>query len=166
MMEQMYAQIHRKCAYMLPNQAQSKAQIKKTNDSRTKKGDINYDPYLQHFSNTWLAKVTQKPSGIVKENEANKNITFNVRQVTNDLKRVPFRVPCFLNFRIFFGALAPEEKFPSGSNCSLIFASFWSFGPRGPQYPPKLQKGPQSRAPRVSQAAPPKLKGRHNEPRD
>ena len=58
---------------------------------------------------TWTTfgfpRVTQKPSIIVKENVAKHNITFNVRQVTNDLKRVPFRFP----FYDLCGALAPED---------------------------------------------------------
>ena len=48
----------------------------------------------------------------------------------------------------------------------ISFDVFWSFGPGGPQYLPKSQKGSQTGDPRVPQAAPPKLKGRHNETRD
>ena len=75
-MEQMYAHIHRQIAYMLPNQAQKWSQNHNKNDSKIKKGDINCDCYLLHFSNIWLSKLTQKPSRIVKENEAKTNITF------------------------------------------------------------------------------------------
>ncbi len=56
-----------------------------TNDNQIKKGDINSDCYLLHFKNVLLPKVTQKPSRIVKENEATQHITFNARQSTDKL---------------------------------------------------------------------------------
>ena len=57
-----------------------------------------------------------------------------------------------------------------GIPLAFIFHQFWrlfgAFAPEDPSTFPKSQKGAQTGAPRVPQAAPPKLKGRHNEPRD
>ena len=133
--------MNQQIAHMLSNWVHELSKHRKTTRVEPKTATSILTAIYYTSTTFGFPRVTQKPSRIVKENEAKNNITFNVRQLTNDPKRVPFRFPFSLISHLF-GALAPED----------------------PSTFPKSQKGAQTVAPRVPQAAPPKLKGRHNEP--
>ena len=79
----------RKVAHMLSNWDHKLNQNHKTNKVEPKRATpflINIYDTLATFG---LPRVTQKPSRIVKENGANNYITFNVCQLTNNLKKLP-----------------------------------------------------------------------------
>ena len=134
-MKNLHAQMGRKVTHMRSNWLQKWSQNRQKTQLEQKRATSIPIAICYTLTTFGFPRTTQKPSRIVNENTQTNNITFPVRQMTNDTKRRPF-----------------------GLHFSSILMSFWSFGPGGAQYLPKVTKRTSNKGPEGATSCPAEAK--------
>ena len=115
-MKNLHTQISRKVTHMRSKWVQKWSHNRQKTQLEQKRATSIPTAICYTLTTFGFPRVTQKPSRIVKENGPKNNITFTVRQVTNNLKRLPFRLPFFVHFRIFLELWPQRAPVPSQSH--------------------------------------------------
>ena len=115
-MKNLHAQMGRKVTHMRSNWLQKWSQNRQKTQLEQKRATSIPIAICYTLTTFGFPRTTQKSSRIVKENGQKNNITFTVRQVTNDLKRLPFRPPFFINFDVFVELWPRRTPVPSQSH--------------------------------------------------